>query len=76
MMVVETLNDFAKCVGLNLDESDIMDGVEFDEKGQITKIEWKKKGLNGNLDKFENLARRMPRLQVLILGWNEALAGT
>jgi hypothetical protein len=76
MMVVETLKDFAKCVGLPDDEYDIMDGVEFDEKGQITKIEWKKKGLNGNLDKFEDLATRMPRLQVLNLNGNSDLKGT
>jgi hypothetical protein len=76
MMVVETFKDFAKCVGLNLDEYDIMDGVEFDEKGQITKIEWKTKSLNGNLDKFKNLATRMPRLQVLDLSENSDLKGT
>jgi hypothetical protein len=75
MMVVETLKDFAKCVGLP-DEYDIMDGVEFDEKGQITKIDWKKKGLNGNLDKFKDLATRMPRLKVLDLYQNLALKGT
>ena len=74
-MVVETLKDFAKCVGLNLDEYDLMDGVEFDEKRQITKIEWFEKALSGNLDKFTNLAGRMPRLQVLDLFGN-ALKGT
>jgi hypothetical protein len=76
MMVVVTLKVFAKCVGLNLDEHDIMDGVEFDEKGQITKIEWNNKGLNGNLDKFKDLATRMPRLQVLNLRNNSDLKGT
>jgi hypothetical protein len=78
MMVVETLKDFAKCVGLNLDEHELMDGVtrEFGEKGQFTKIEWSGKGLNGNLDKFTDLARRMPRLQVLDLSRNSALKGT
>jgi hypothetical protein len=77
VMVVETLKDFAKCVGLNLDEHELMDGVEFDEKGHITKNGWSKKALNGNLDKFvEDLAARMPRLQVLDLSQNSALKGT
>jgi hypothetical protein len=76
MMVMETLKEFAKCVGLNLDECELMDGVEFDKKGQITKIEWKKKSLNGNLDKFQDLATRMPRLQVLDLNGNSDLKGT
>ena len=75
MMVVETLKVFAKCVGLNLDEYDIMDGVEFGEKGQIAKIEWDRKSLNGNLDKFKDLATRMPRLQALDLSENKALKG-
>ena len=75
--MVETLKEFAKCVGLNLDEYELMDGVtrEFGEKGHITKIEWAKKGLSGNLDKFTDLATRMPRLQVLNLGGNSALKG-
>jgi hypothetical protein len=77
MMVVETLKDFAICVGLSVD-ANVMDGVtrEFGEKGGITKIEWKKKSLNGNLDKFEDLAKRMPRLQVLNLNDNSDLKGT
>ena len=75
MMVVETLKEFAKCVGLNLDEYELMDGVEFDEKGHITKIEWGGKSLNGNLDKFKDLATRMPRLQALDLSENKALKG-
>ena len=76
VMVVETLKDFAKCVGLSVD-ADVMDGVtrEFGEKGQITKIKWNKR-LNGNLDKFTDLAGRMPRLQVLDLKYNEVLKGT
>jgi hypothetical protein len=76
MMVVETLKEFAKCVGRNLDECKLMDGVEFDEKGHITKIEWSKKGLNGNLNKFKDWAKRMPRLQVLDLRDNRDLKGT
>jgi hypothetical protein len=79
MMVVETLMEFAKCVGLNLDEYELMDGVtrEFGEKGHITKIKWSAgKGLSGNLDKFTDLATRMPRLQVLDLSQNSALKGT
>jgi hypothetical protein len=78
MMVVETLKEFAKCVGLNLDECELMDGVtrEFGKKGHITKIEWSDKGLNGNLDKFKDLATRMPRLQVLDLSRNRDLKGT
>ena len=71
-----TLKVFAKCVGLNLDEYDVMDGVEFGEEGQITKIEWESKGLSGNLDKFTNLAGRMPQLQVLDLSQNDNLKGT
>jgi hypothetical protein len=51
--------------------------VEFGEKGQITKIEWKKKTMNGNLDKVKDLlAKRMPRLQVLNLSGNSNLKGT
>jgi hypothetical protein len=77
MMVVVTLKDFAKCVGLSAD-ADVMDGVtrEFGEKGHITKMEWKKRSLNGNLDKFTDLATRMPRLQVLDLSENRDLKGT
>jgi hypothetical protein len=76
MMVVETLKDFAICVGLSVD-ANVMVGVtrEFGEKGDITKIEWKSKSLNGNLDKFKDLATRMPRLQVLDLDGNSDLKG-
>jgi hypothetical protein len=77
VMVVETLKDFAKIVGLSVD-AEAMEGVtrEFGEKGQITKIRWKGKNLNGNLDKLTDfLAKRMPRLQVLDLGENDALKG-
>ena len=49
---------------------------EFGEKGHITKIEWMNKSLNGNLDKFKDLAKRMPRLQVLNLSDNRDLKGT
>jgi hypothetical protein len=76
MMVVVTLKEFAKCVGLSVD-ANVMEGVtrEFGEKGHITKIDWRQKSLNGNLGKFQDLATRMPRLQVLNLGGNNDLKG-
>jgi hypothetical protein len=78
-MVVVTLKEFAECVGLAGGAGgDIKDGVEFDEEGQITKIDWKKKNLNGNLegDRLGDVLKRMPRLRVLDLRGNEALTGT
>ena len=76
-MVVVTLKEFAVCVGLaGGADGDMKSGVKFEEEGQITKIEWKKKSLNGNLDKFQDLATRMPRLQVLDLNGNSDLKGT
>jgi hypothetical protein len=75
-MVIETLKDFAKCVGLP-GGVDMMEGVEFDEEGEIIHIEWGKKDLKGNLNTLGELMKsRMPRLQVLDLNGNEALAGT
>jgi hypothetical protein len=75
-MVAVTLKEFAVCVGLaDGADGDIKDGVEFDEEGHITKIDWKEKNLNGNLDHFKDLARRMPRLQALDLSDNFALKG-
>jgi hypothetical protein len=76
-MVVETLKDFAKCVGLEGGaDGDSRAGVEFDGEGQITKIEWAEKNLNGNLDRLGDLAERMPRLLVLDLSGSQGLTGT
>jgi hypothetical protein len=73
-MVGETLKDFAKCVGLAADKN-VEEGAEFAGEGQNTKIEWKEKNLNGNLDRFGDLAEKMPRLLVLDLSDNTALTG-
>ena len=76
-MVVVTLKEFAECVGLAGGAGgDIKDGVEFDEEGHITKIDWTRKNLNGNLSTLGDVLKRMPRLQVLDLSYNEALTGT
>jgi hypothetical protein len=76
-MVVVTLKEFAKCVGLAGGAGgDIKDGVEFDEEGHITKIEWKAKNLNGNLSTLGDVLKRMPRLQVLDLRHNRGFKGT
>jgi hypothetical protein len=80
MMVVETLKDFAKCVGV-LDGAggNSREGVTFDGERQVMKIEWKEKNLNGNLDRLGDLgdllAEKMPRLQVLDLSDNSSLTG-
>jgi hypothetical protein len=72
--VFQTLKDFAVAVGLTGGaDGDVMDGVTFDEEGEITKIEWVKKGLNGDLSKFDDLRGRMPRLEVLDLKDNTDL---
>jgi hypothetical protein len=76
-MVVVTLKEFAVCVGLAGGAGgDIKGGVEFDEEGHITKIDWKGKNLNGNVSTLGDVLRRMPRLQVLNLCGNKALTGT
>jgi hypothetical protein len=75
-MVVVTLKEFALCVGLTGGaDGDIKDGVEFDKEGYITKIDWKRKNLNRNLDRLGDVLKRMPRLQVLDLGENKGLTG-
>ena len=75
-VVSQTLKEFAAAVGLlGGADGDVMDGVTFDEEGEITKIEWVKKGLNGDLSKFDDLGGRMPRLEVLDLADNENLVG-
>ena len=74
-VAVATLRDFAKCVGLSADKN-VEEGVECDERGQITKIQWKKKNLNGNMDMIGDVLERMPRLQLLDLSQNNALTGT
>jgi hypothetical protein len=76
-MVVVTLKEFAVCVGLAGGAGgDIKDGVEFDEEGHITKIDWKEKNLNGNLSTLGDVVKRMPRLRVLDLSNNDALTGS
>jgi hypothetical protein len=80
------LKKFAECVGLAGGAGgDIKDGVEFDEEGHITKINWRgfragadqQKNLNGNLSTLGDVLKRMmPRLQVLDLSVNKALTGT
>jgi hypothetical protein len=73
-MVVETLKDFAKCVGLAADKN-VERGVEFDGEGKIKKIKWKERKLNGNLDMLGDVLVRMPRLQLLDLSVNFSLTG-
>jgi hypothetical protein len=73
-VAVATLRDFAKCVGLAADKN-VEEGVECDERGQITKIQWKRKNLNGNLDMLGDELERMPRLQLLDLEGNNSLTG-
>jgi hypothetical protein len=76
-MVAVTLKEFAVCVGLAGGAGgNIKSGVEFDEEGHITKIDWTVKNLNGNLDRLGDVLKRMPRLQVLNLSGNSALTGT
>ena len=75
-MIIQTLREFAAAVGLlGGADGDVKDGVTFDEDGDIIKIEWANKGLNGDLDKFEDLGGRMPRLEVLDLDGNADLDG-
>ena len=75
-IVIQTLKEFAAAVGLlGGADGDVMDGVTFDEEGEITKIEWEGKGLNGDLNKFDDLGGRMPRLEVLDLQDNAVLDG-
>jgi hypothetical protein len=73
-VAVATLRDFAKCVGLAADKN-VEEGVECDERGQIIKITWKRKNLNGNLSMLGDVLERMPLLQVLDLSENNLFKG-
>ena len=75
-MIIQILREFAAAVGLlSGADGDVKDGVTFDEKGGIIKIEWANKGLNGDLDKFEDLRGRLPKLEVLDLEGSADLDG-
>ena len=75
-MVIEVLKEFAVCVGFTVADKYIEEGVEFDGDGQITKIAWSGKEMNGNLDRLgDMLKKKMPRLLVLDLSQNGALKG-
>ena len=74
---VAALKDFAASVGFKEDHtksrSSIFNGVTLDGDGEIVKINWSKKALNGTLPDSDI---NMPRLMSMDLSNNTKLTGT